>query len=81
MITLRASAIAVALAVTVTTLTIVSMPGETKETSIAETCAHVTWPSIPAYCLIGASDRRFREVSADRAPASEMAVRFTTAFQ
>lgn len=55
--------------------------GATKETSIDEACAHVTWPMIPAYCLQGAEDRPVRMVSVDRAETSALAQRFAVAFE
>lgn len=58
-----------------------SLRGETKETSIVETCAHETWPAIPAYCLTGAPQRSVRMVSVDRAETNGMADRFAAAFE
>jgi hypothetical protein len=55
--------------------------GVTKETSVDEACAHVTWPMIPAYCLDGATDRPVRMVSVDRTVAGALADRFAVAFQ
>ncbi len=53
----------------------------TKETSIEETCARVTWPLIPAYCLEGATDRPVRIVSADRMEPNAVKARFEVAFE
>lgn len=58
-----------------------SFRGETRETSIVETCAHETWPMIPARCLIGAPQRPVRMVSVDRAEPNRMADRFAAAFE
>jgi hypothetical protein len=55
--------------------------GATKETSVDEACAHVTWPAIPAYCLEGATERPVRLVSVDRQEMTAMAHRFAVAFQ
>jgi hypothetical protein len=55
--------------------------GITKEASVDETCAHVTWPLIPAYCLDGASERTVRIVSADRMELNSLGERFEVAFQ
>jgi len=54
---------------------------ETKETSIDEACAHVTWPMIPAYCLEGGSDRPVRVVSVDNAALGQLTGRFAAAFE
>ena len=62
-------------------LTGMSLRGETKESSIVETCAHETWPAIPAYCLIGAQPRSFRMVSVDRGETQRMTERFAAAFE
>lgn len=55
--------------------------GQTKEQSIDEACAHVTWPMIPAYCLQGATDRVVRVVSIDGAETNKLAARFAAAFE
>lgn len=62
-------------------LTGATFTGVTKEASIDEACAHVTWPLIPAYCLEGASDRPIRVISMDRAEHSAMFARFAVAFE
>ncbi len=55
--------------------------GETKETTLDQTCAHAAWPLIPAQCLEGADGRTFRTVSV-RGPVetNTMATRFAVAF-
>ena len=75
---LAAAAFAATAALAVTGLT---LRGETRETSLEETCAHVTWPQIPAYCQIGGTNRPVRMVSVDRAVLGEMADRFAVAFE
>ena len=59
----------------------IAAPGKAREADAETNCAGVTWPAIPAPCLIGGSDRRVRGVSADHSPSSEMAMRFTVAFE
>ena len=81
MSSLRNAAISTVLAVTVTALAGVMAPGETKQVSVAEICSHMTWPSLPTYCLIGGSDRQVRAISTDRGPAVETSARFKTAFE
>ncbi len=54
--------------------------GVGKEASSDEACAHVTWPTIPVYCLDGATDRTVRVVSVDRNNGG-FAGRFEVAFQ
>ena len=63
------------------TATGMSFRGETREMSIVETCAHETWPMIPARCLTGALQRSIRMVSVDRAEPNRMTDRFATAFE
>ena len=82
MLKTRALAAAVGLAVIVTAAaTGMSLRGETRELSIAETCAHEIWPMIPARCLINAPQRLVRMVSVDRAKLNLMAERFAAAFE
>jgi hypothetical protein len=70
------SAIAAAAVTGATTLR-----GETKETSLVETCAGADWPMIPAACLEGGRGYDVRYVSADRIDdESSMSFRFSTAF-
>ena len=86
---LHMSAIAAACAVTIAALMGVAAPsvtkelslGVTKESSVAGTCAHATWPDIPADCLVGASPRPVRMISSEHLQADKMAFRFTTAFE
>ena len=77
----RNVALAAVFAVTVAAgVTGATYSGISKEASIDEACAHVTWPSIPAYCLTGATDRVVRTVSVDREP-NGFGARFEVAFE
>jgi hypothetical protein len=78
----RGAMLATVFALTVAAgITGVTFTGVTKEASIDEACAHVTWPTIPAYCLEGATDRPVRVISIDRVEHSPMFARFEVAFQ
>jgi len=82
MLKTRALAAAVGLAIIVTAAaTGMSLRGETRELSIAETCAHEIWPMIPARCLINAPQRLVRMVSVDRMENSALFARFEVAFK
>ena len=60
----RAVLLAVAFSTTVAAaLTGASLSGQTKETSLDDTCTHAAWPLIPAQCLEGAQDREIRIVT------------------
>ncbi len=69
---LSTSAIAIALAGTFATFIGISAPGEAKERNLAESCAHETWPYVPAYCLIGVADRPARMITMDASDASKL---------
>jgi hypothetical protein len=58
-----------------------SFRGETREMSVAETCARAAWPEIPAGCLDGGKGHDVRTVTAN-APVMDaaMSARFDTAF-
>jgi hypothetical protein len=78
----RGATLATVFALTVAAgITGATYSGITKEASIDEACAHVTWPMIPSYCLEGATDRPVRVVSVDRVEHSAMFARFQTAFE
>jgi len=78
----RGATLATVFALTVAAgITGATFTGVTKEASIDEACAHVTWPMIPAYCLEGAVDRPVRMVSVDRMEHSAMFARFEAAFE
>jgi hypothetical protein len=79
MTTQRNLALSAALAVAVAAFAAVSVP-QTKELTLADSCIHMTWPAIPAACLIGGADRPVRMISPDRVDATTMAERFTIAF-
>ena len=82
MLKIRTLPAAVGFAVVVAAgLTGMSLRGETRETSIVETCAHETWPMISPYCLTGAPQRPVRMVSVDRAETDGMTNRFAVAFE
>jgi hypothetical protein len=74
-----ATAFAAAVAAVVTGATMSS--GQTKETSLDQSCAHATWPMIPAQCVQGAEGRTVRVVTT-RGPVETdtMAARFALAF-
>jgi hypothetical protein len=61
-------------------ITGVTYSGHTQEVRIDESCAHVTWPMIPAYCLDGVTTGAVRMVSLDTADKAEFAARFAVAF-
>jgi hypothetical protein len=75
---LAALAFAVTVAAAVTGL---SLRGETRETSLKETCSHAAWPEIPAYCQIGGSGRTVRMVTADHPANGGIGERFVVAFE
>lgn len=78
----RGATLATVFALTVAAgITGATYSGVSKEASIDEACAHVTWPMIPAYCLKGATDRPVRMVSVDRMEHSAMFARFEVAFK
>lgn len=78
----RGATLATVFALTVAAgITGATYSGVSKEASIDEACAHVTWPMIPAYCLEGATDRPVRMVSVDRMEHSAMFARFEVAFK
>jgi hypothetical protein len=78
----RGATLATVFALTVAAgITGATFTGVTKEASIDEACAHVTWPMIPAYCLEGATDRPVRVISIDRVEHSAMFARFAAAFE
>lgn len=78
----RGATLATVFALTVAAgLTGATFTGVTKEASIDEACAHVTWPLIPAYCLEGGTDRPVRVISLDRVEHSAMFARFAAAFE
>ncbi len=55
----RSFLLAMAFAVTVSAgLTGLSLSGQTKESNLADACAHATWPAIPGQCLEGADAGR-----------------------
>jgi len=59
-----------------------TLRAETKETSLAEACATMAWPKIPAHCLEGARTNEVRYVSVDASEAElGLRGRFDTAFQ
>ena len=57
-----------------------TLRGETKEPSLAETCAAAAWPMIPASCLEGGRGHDIRTVVANSAADEAMRIRFETAF-
>ena len=68
-------------AVAAAAITGATLRGETKETSLAETCATAQWPQIPAACLDNARNIEVRYVTADPVRMSDdMELRFETAF-
>jgi hypothetical protein len=75
---LLASAFAVTVAAAVTGL---SPKGETRETSLDQTCAHETWPAISARCLTGTTKGAVRTVSIESDSQREMRARFAVAFE
>ena len=78
----RGATLATVFALTVAAgITGATYSGISKEASIDEACAHVTWPMIPAYCLEGATDRPVRMVSVDRMENSALFARFEVAFK
>jgi hypothetical protein len=80
--TIRSALLATAFAATVAAaLTGASLRGESHETSLDETCAHTTWPTIPAYCLGGADARDVRYVAVASTADQGMTARFQVAFQ
>ncbi len=77
---LMASAFAVTVAAGLTGL---SMSAQTKESPLADACAHATWPMIPGQCLSGGDgDRTVRTVATRTAVAlpETMGERFALAF-
>jgi hypothetical protein len=80
---LRAAVLAVAFATTVAAaFTATSFSGQTREMSLAESCARAAWPMIPAACLDGATHDSVRYVSADpSAEARALRDRFEIAFE
>ncbi len=80
----RSVLMAVAFAATVAAgLTGLSMSGQTKELSLDDTCAHATWPVIPAACLTGADNGRTVRVVQTRVAVDQpetIAERFALAF-
>ncbi len=81
---------AVAFAATVAAaVTGATLRGETREApTVAETCATVEWPNIPAQCLTGAVNTNVRVINgAEAAPQAlasadaNMTERFEVAFQ
>lgn len=81
--TIRSATLAVAFAATVAAaFTATAFRGETKEMTLADSCARVAWPMIPAACLEGGSGGAVRYVSADPAPGVRAVQdRFAIAFQ
>ena len=78
----RGATLATVFALTVAAgITGATYSGVTKESSVDEACARVTWPLIPSYCLEGATDRPIRIVSADRLELNPLGARFEVAFQ
>jgi hypothetical protein len=76
---MMAGAFAVAVSAAVTGATVSS--GQTRETTLDQTCAHATWPLIPAQCLEGADGRTFRTVHVrEPVETNTMAMRFALAF-
>lgn len=65
----QALAIVAFAAVAAAAITGATMRGESKETSLTETCAAYDWPKIPAACLEGARTTNVRYVSADAVAA------------
>jgi hypothetical protein len=81
MVTLRSAVLATAFAVTVAaSVTGLSFRAETRETSLAEACAHETWPAIPAHCLTGDVHHVARVIAIDSPAQRQMRERFTVAF-
>jgi hypothetical protein len=88
----RAVFLSIAFAATVAAaITVASVRGETKETSIDEICATADWPMIPARCLDGGRGHEVRVVGVRRAAPeasiagnelalAEMKARFAVAF-
>ncbi len=80
----RSFLMAVAFAVTVAAgLTGLSMSSQSKESGLAEACAHATWPMIPDQCLQGADNGRAVRTVATRtavAGPEPMTERFALAF-
>lgn len=62
-------------------ITGITYTGITKEASVEDTCAHVTWPNIPAFCLEGATERPVRIVSLSQPEFNPFAERFAVAFE
>ena len=82
MFRIRTPLAAVAFAATAAlAITSLSLRGETRETSLVETCSHAIWPVIPAYCQIGGTGRTVRMVTADYAIGGGLAERFEVAFK
>jgi hypothetical protein len=82
MVTLRSAVLATAFAVTVAAaVTGASYRAETRETNLAETCLHETWPAISDRCLTGDVRATVRVVSADSVAPRAMRERFAAAFE
>lgn len=82
MFRIRTPLAAVAFAVTAAAaITGLSLRGETRETSLAETCSHATWPEIPAHCQIGGTGRTVRMVTVDHPANGGISERFAVAFE
>jgi hypothetical protein len=79
----RPALLALAFSATVAAaITGLTFRGETKEAAtVAETCARMAWPNIPARCLEGGRGHDVRFISTDL-PATDgtLALRFTDAF-
>ena len=82
MFKLRSAGVATAFAVTVAAaVTGLTPTAETRETSLAVTCAHETWPAIPAHCLTGNVDQAVRVIAIDSLATRAMRARFAVAFK
>lgn len=78
----RSVALALVFGLTVAAgVTGITYKGVSKEASVEDTCAHATWPNIPAFCLEGATERPVRIVSLDKPEFSPFAARFAVAFE
>jgi len=79
MVTLRSAVLATAFAVAVAAFSLPPV-AETRESDLAEACAHETWPAIPAWCLTGDVKPSVRAIPIVR-PSTEMRARFALAFE